>query len=138
MTTPGPDRDSNQAAPEDARPLGSGVPSHGIRFSVVDGIVLVVGSALTWPLWRFIGPFALLLPVTLVHFFLFCNVFRIRRPAELLWGAVFLVNFSGWALSGAFSWWPVLSIQSAVTVAILVVETRHPTYHGIFSRRRGG
>lgn len=120
-------------------PTSSGQPrTYGVRFSVADAVILVVGAALSWPLWHSIGTFALLLPVTLFHFFLFCNVFRIRRPAELLWGAIFVINFGVWALSGAFSWWPVLAIQTAVTAAILTVEVRQPTYHGIFSKRRGG
>jgi hypothetical protein len=109
-------------------------PTHGIRFSRVDAVVLVAGAGLTWALWRPLGQFALLVPVTLFHFLLFCNVFRVRRGVELLWAGVFVVNFAAWALSGDFSWWGVLGVQVPVTLGILVVEVRHPRYHGVFSR----
>lgn len=111
-------------------------PSHGFRFSRVDAVVLLAGAGLTWALWRPVGQFALLVPVTLLHFLLFCNVFRVRRGAELLWAGVFVANFAAWALSGPFSSWGVLGIQLPVTLAILVVEVRHPRYHGIFCRSR--
>ena len=60
-------------------------PTHGVRFAPLDAVVLLVGALLTWALWRAVGHFALLVPVTVLHFFLFCNVFRVRRGAELLW-----------------------------------------------------
>ena len=109
-------------------------PTHGFRFSRVDAVVLLTAAGLTWALWRYVGQFALLVPVTLFHFFLFCNVFRVRRSAELLWAGAFVVNFAMWALSGSFSWWAVLGAQLPVTLAIVVVEVRHPRYHGVFSR----
>ena len=121
-------------APEDRPPVSVGPPSRGMRFSILDGVVLVLGSAATWLLWRLIGHFALLLPVTLVHFLLFCNVFRIRRGSELLWAGTFVLNFGSWVFSGSFSWWPVLAIQTAITGAILFVEIRHPRYHGVFCK----
>jgi len=109
-------------------------PSHGFRFSAADAAVLVAGAALTWALWGPVGELALLVPVTLLHFFLFCNVFRVRRGAELLWAGLFGANFAAWMLSGRFSWGAVLAVQIPVTVAILVVEVRHPRYHGVGSR----
>ena len=86
-------------------------------------------------LWSSIGTLSLLLPVVLGHFFLFCNVFRIRRTPELIWGGVFLLNM-GWHLSHAdFSWWPVLLIQTPVTVALIGYEMRTTHYHGILAHR---
>lgn len=111
-------------------------PRHGFRFSRTDAVVLLAGAALTWALWRAVGEFALLVPVTLFHFLLFCNVFRVRRGAELLWAGAFVANFAAWALSGAFTWWGVLGAQFPLTLGILVVEVRHPRYHGAFSRAR--
>jgi hypothetical protein len=108
----------------------------GFRFSRSDAFVLVAGAALTFALWPTLGSYALLVPVALGHFFLFCNVFRVRRGVELLWAGVFLANFAAWGLLGRFSWARVLLTQLPVTLAILVVEVRHPRYHGIFSRPR--
>ena len=109
----------------------------GFRFSRADALVLVAGAVLTVALWPAIGSLAFVVPVTLVHFFLFCNVFRVRRGVELLWAGVFVLNFAAWGLTGRLSWTRVLLTQLPVTLAILVVEVRHPRYHGILSRPRG-
>lgn len=112
------------------------VPSHGFRFSWTDALVLAVGAALTWALWQPVGQFALLVPVTLVHFFLFCNVFRVGNRRELLWTGVFVANFTSWVYFAAFSWWGVLVVQAPVTLGIVVAAVRDSRYHGVFSRRR--
>lgn len=115
----------------------AGALRHGLRFSRTDAAVLAAGAVLTWVLWRHLGQFALLVPVTLGHFLLFCNVFRVRRGVELLWAGVFVANFAAWALLGEFTWWGILGVQTPVTVAILVIEVRHPGYHGVLSRPKG-
>ena len=51
----------------------------GFRFSRADAAMIAVGAAATWLLWGVLGDLALLPAVVLVHFFLFCNVFRVRR-----------------------------------------------------------
>jgi hypothetical protein len=80
-----------------------------------------------------------MLPLVLGHFFLFCNVFRIRREYEYIWAAVWIVNYGAWLFSGAFTWWGVLAVQSPLTVVLIVLEMRSPEYHGILWRwlRRG-
>lgn len=111
----------------------AGTRTRGFRFSWTDAVVLLVGVALTWALWRPVGQFALLVPVTLVHFLLFCNVFRVGNRRELFWTAVFVANFTAWVVSGAFSWWGVLAVQTPVTLGIVVAAVRNPRYHGVFS-----
>lgn len=107
----------------------------GMRFSAADGVVLVVGAigavALSWldPALGFFCAF------TVLHFFLFCNVFRIRRNAELLWAGTFLANAG--ILFGALGLpaWVAGGSQAIITLAVLVYEVRQPTYHGIGYRR---
>ncbi len=123
-------------APPDAAQEGAPRWSRpGFRFSRVDALVLVAGAVLTVVLWPAMGSLALVVPVALAHFFLFCNVFRVRRGVELLWAGVFMANFAAWGLLGRFSWVRVLLTQLPVTLTILVVEVRHPRYHGIFASR---
>ena len=107
----------------------------GFRFSLVDAVVIAACSVLTWLAWKPLGSPALGFPVTLGHFFLFCNVFRIRRSYELLWTAVFVANLAYWALLRDLSWSGVLAVQSPLTVALIVLEMRNPRYHGILWRR---
>jgi len=66
-----------------------------------------------------------------VHFFLFCNVFRIRRSYELIWAAAFVVNLLAWQVAGAMSWPRVLAMQLPVTVLAIASEMRSRRYHGV-------
>ncbi len=106
----------------------------GFRFSASDGAVIVFCGWATWFAWARIGSLAILFPVALGHFFLFCNIFRIHRNAEFLWSALFIANFSAWNFSGEFTWFRVLALQSVATLLVIGREMRTPRYHGIFAR----
>lgn len=106
----------------------------GFRFSAMDAVVILVAFAATELLWETLGSIALLPLVLLGHFFLFCNVFRIRRAYELAWAAFFVMNLSAWSLTGNFGWERVLLVQTPVTVTCLVVEIISPRYHGVGCR----
>lgn len=106
----------------------------GVRFSGRDGAAILacaIVTAAVWPFWR---DMAILFPVVLGHFFLFCNVFRIARNLELTWAGVFLVNFACWALFGRINWPAILAIQTPITAVLIAREMRKPTYHGAFAR----
>lgn len=111
----------------------------GARFSLTDGLAILAGAALTVALHRaapeqarwFVGVPA----AALGHFFLFCNVFRVRRRYELAWAAAFLVNVLAWHLADALEWWRVLALQTPLTLAAIVAEVRSSTYHGAFAAR---
>ena len=107
----------------------------GFQCSIRDGVVLAGGGAVSVLLWSNLDAYALLLPVVLVHFFLFCNVVRLWRGYELLWAAAFMANFGAWLASGAFNWWGVLAVQTPLTLALIALQLRSPYYHGVFSRR---
>ncbi len=100
----------------------------------MDAVVIVACVVLTWLAWEPLGSLALGLPVTLGHFFLFCNVFRIRRSYELIWTAVYIVNLAYWMLLRDSSWFGVLTVQSPLTIALIVLEIRAPRYHGALRR----
>jgi hypothetical protein len=85
--------------------------------------------------WSRIGEFALLLPIVVGHFFLFCNVFRLVRHLELAWAGVFVVNTAVWQAVGGFSWWGILAVQTPVTVGVIAREMLSARYHGILARR---
>jgi len=103
----------------------------GFRFSGVDAVVLGVGAVVTWLTWGVLGQMTLLVPVVLFHFFLFCNVFRIRRSYELTWAAAFIINLLAWQASGAFSWRNVLLTQAPLTLMFILAEMRSGRYHGV-------
>ena len=103
----------------------------GFRFSAADALIIAAGAPVTWLAWRVDRELAVLPPVVLIHFFLFCNVFRIRRSYELIWAAAFVVNLTAWAASGEIPWPAVLLVQSPVTVAVIAAEVRGERYHGV-------
>jgi hypothetical protein len=111
----------------------------GFRCSPVDLAALALCAAGTIWLREPLGEMVWLAPVTLGHFFLFCNVFRIRRSYELIWAAVFILNVAGWSIGGEYSWGHVLAVQSPLTLLLISLEWRSPRYHGIFcDARRAG
>ncbi len=107
----------------------------GLRFWWSDAVVMVLCALATWLLWPPLGGFSLVLPVTLAHFFLFCNVFRIRRTYELVWAVIYLVNILYWVFLREFSWLGVLALQTPVTLAFIAFEVGSPRYHGVFWER---
>jgi hypothetical protein len=107
----------------------------GLRFSVVDAVTLIVGASVTVWMWSRDPKFALIVPFTLAHFFLFCNVFRGTRGPELIWATVFLVNITAWNANGGINWPAICAIQLPLTAFLLWRETTKPWYHGIACRK---
>jgi hypothetical protein len=106
-------------------------PRTGFRFSVADLVAIIVCVAITLALRKPLGDFTLLFPITLGHFFLFCNVFRIRRYLELTWAVLFITNIVLWTFTGHFSWLHVLATQTPVTMLAITVSLCSKDYHGI-------
>ena len=67
--------------------------------------------------------------------FLFCNVFRIPRKPELVWGGLFLIICLVAYLLDAFSPIMLSALIAPVTLVTLIYAIRLPTYHGIFAKR---
>lgn len=109
----------------------------GFRFSLTDALVLSAATVLTVWLWRREFVLWWALPLVLGHFFLFCNVFLVRRWLEILWALSFLVNAGLHLLQGDTGWWPVAGIQLPFTVGVVLWEILSPGYHGIGSRSAG-
>jgi hypothetical protein len=103
----------------------------GVRLSSLDVIVLVIGAIATAALalmtwwWGFVVGFVL------VHFFLFCNVFRIARSSELVWAAMFVGCVAGTILADTPGWIITAAVSLLVTAAVVIVEMRRPSYHGL-------
>ncbi len=68
------------------------------------------------------------------HFFIFCNVFRVRRRLEVGWAIFFLLNCAAWILLGHLDWFHVLATQLPFTAFAVLTEMRSPRYHGVFAQ----
>lgn len=67
----------------------------------------------------------------LAHFFLFCNVFRLARPLELVWAAVFVALAAGTLAIDIPGWPATAAISLCVTVVVIPLEMRKLSYHGV-------
>lgn len=107
----------------------------GFRFVATDAVTIGVVVAAALLLWRMENPLWWLLTIVAGHFFLFCNVFRLRRKLEFVWAALFLMNLSFWLYFGRLDWWRVLSAQLPISLFVIVLELRSQWYHGVFAER---
>ena len=113
----------------------------GFRFSGIDAIAIaiVLGAAVFG--FKSFGSLAMFPLIVLGHFFLFCNIFRVRRNYELIWALIFVLNCSAWfvlysnslTINSRVMW--LLVTQTPVTVFLIGLEMRSPNYHGVFARR---
>ena len=105
--------------------------SPGFRLSVVDLDVVALGAVAVAAAASNDSSWALAVGLPVAHFFLFCNVFRISRPLELLWAGVFLVLAGSTVVWNAPGWPATVMVSVCVTVAVVVAEMRKPSYHGV-------
>lgn len=111
-------------------------PLYGFRLSLVDMVVIGITTIAIVEMIRRDLPFAWMLACVVGHFFLFCNVFRVRRSYELMWAVVFLANATYWmVLRLSLDWLPPLLTQLPVTLIVIVAEVCSPQYHGIFAEK---
>ena len=73
----------------------------------------------------------LVVGIPLVYFFLFCNVFRVSRPLELLWAGVFVVLAGTTLVTGVPGWLPTSIVSVLVAALVVGAEMRKPSYHGV-------
>ncbi len=103
----------------------------GFRLSPRDILVLAVaaiGAFMTYPIDLRVA-FCVLFVIC--HFFLFCNVFRLLRPLELIWSAVFLILAgSTWAFTFP-GWLLTIAISLLATLTVITIQIRRPSYHGL-------
>ena len=109
--------------------------SPGFRFSIWDAIVLFVGAYVALDTVCVEPWLGIAIGCVIAHFFLFCNVVRMERAAELMWAAVFVLLAASSIVLGLPQWPVTLAISIAFSTALVVVEVRKPSYHGIFWRR---
>lgn len=109
--------------------------THGLRLSLTDVVVLIAGGLIGIVGFPFTEGLSLFVPFVVLHFFLFCNVFRIRRVPELIWAAVFLLNCTAWIATGNLNLAAICGAQLPVTLLLIGYELRQPTYHGICAQR---
>lgn len=101
---------------------------------MIDLVVLVTGSAVVAIVLQESRFAATVIAIVTIHFFLFCNVFRIQRSLELVWAGLF-VGFVGLSIATGIPPWVVtILIIAATTLTVIGIGIRKPSYHGVFWR----
>ena len=104
----------------------------GFRLSTIDIVIITVAILSSAYFYTVAKPISYIIAFVVGHFFLFCNISRMSRLPELVWAVVFIVvsilalRFDLLSLFDAF----LLSL--GLTVLLLILEFRKPSYHGIF------
>jgi hypothetical protein len=107
----------------------------GVRFSLLDGLVLVAAMAGTAWLLPHSFEAAFLVGFVVGHFFLFCNVFRIGRLPELVWAGGFVLLTANTLLTGVPSLVTTAALALLLAAILIGREMRLPRYHGLGWRR---
>jgi hypothetical protein len=105
--------------------------SPGFRCSALDVVVLVVGTITCIAAAQFDLRSAFVIGFTVGHFFLFCNMFRMSRPLELIWSAVFVGLCVATFQTGWPGWIATAALSLLMTVIVVAIEMRGPSYHGV-------
>jgi len=103
----------------------------GFRIDAVDASVLAVAAIATLFAGRIEWWMGFAIAFATGHFFLFCNVFRVRRSLELAWALVFVSGAGATILVGEPGWSATAAGSLCVTVAVIALQMRQPSYHGI-------
>ena len=106
----------------------------GFRLSAIDTAVVFVAILSTIAFWRSSNGISSIGLIVVLHFFLFCNVFRIPRLPELLWGGFYLAICTAMLCLDQFTPLFNLACIAPITILVLFWSIRLPTYHGIFAR----
>ena len=107
----------------------------GFRISAFDIVILCAGIIGSGVLAEMIWWAGFAVGFVVFQFFLFCNVFRISRAAELVWAAVF-VALAGATIITEFPGWIAAIVASiALSSCLIWRETKREDYHGICWKR---
>ncbi len=103
----------------------------GVHLSATDVVVLVSGAIGAPLLWTITWWWGFVIGFVVAHFFVFCNVVRLSRSLEFVWGGTF-ATLAAATIAADFPGWPATgAISLGVTVLVVLIEMRKPSYHGI-------
>ena len=107
----------------------------GFRLDAIDTLVLVAGAAGAIFLAQVEWWMGLIVGFAVGHFFIFCNVFRVAKPLELTWSAIFVILAGSTIATGRPGWIVTIATTLVATLAVIVMQVRKPSYHGIAWQR---
>jgi hypothetical protein len=106
--------------------------SPGFRISAFDIVILCAGLTGSIIVYRQAWWSGWAVAFVVLHFFLFCNVFRIARAPELVWATTFIALAALTILTKFPGWVATTAITFALSSLLIWRETKMSNYHGIF------
>lgn len=104
----------------------------GLQFTTADFMMLAAAGAFAFWAYDNIGVWlAKVTGFVVGNFLMFSNVFRVGRTRELIWTIVFVCLAAARLRMGMFEWSTIFAISGALTIAIILIEMRKPSYHGV-------
>ncbi len=107
----------------------------GFRISPFDCVILLAGLIGAISLGLHTWWAGMIVAWVVLHFFCFCNVFRIPRTPEIIWAAAFIMLAIPTLTIGVPGWPITMSLSLIFSVMLIWRETRQPYYHGILWKR---
>lgn len=104
----------------------------GFRISRFDIAVIVTALATAVWLYGYSEKFSFMVLFVVAHFFLFCNVVRMSRIPELIWGGIFSLGCIYSLYYGFTPWYMAILLALVSTVVLVLLELKKPSYHGVF------
>lgn len=105
--------------------------SPGFRLSLFDVLILCAGLIGTVVLGAQIWWAGMMVGFVVLHFFFFCNVFRISRAPELIWASAFIALAGATILTEFPGWIATVTIALFLSSFLIWRETKREDYHGI-------
>ncbi len=110
----------------------------GFRLWKSDPPLLLGSLAAGLVFYEQIGSFSYLGFYVMAHYFLFCNVFRIRLILELVWAVALLAQFALLLRWNSMDMGTLLATQAPVTLLCILWEMAAGHYRGIFHEKFPG
>lgn len=104
----------------------------GFRISKLDIAFIIVALGFAVWLYGYSAKLSFVVLFVVAHFFLFCNIVRMSRTPELIWGSIFSIVFISSMQYGFPPWYAAISLALVATVVLVALELKKPSYHGVF------
>lgn len=122
---------NNDAHPEINLPWWRHDRPWGFRFSLLDGVVMAAGVALIASVRVAFPDVGIVTALTLGHFLLFCNTFRIGGERSTIWVVVLIANSGAWVYADQFTWARLIASQLVLTCVLIVNCLWSRNYNGL-------
>lgn len=95
------------------------------------GLLGVLAAPAIFSMHEPVEELVLAIGMPLLAFFLFCNVFRVSRPLELMWAVVFVAFCTAAFRYRAVSLLTVAIASLAFMAIVIAIEMLRLSYHGV-------